>query len=257
VRNFSAVQSHASDRLLRLVRRMARALSQTPFHPQWFSFANKEKAASLALALEPDSVLDVGCAESTLRSRLPGSCRYVGLDFPTTGQLYESLPSAYADAARLPVTDESFDCVTLLDVLEHLREPRAALREAARVLRANGALVINVPFLYPLHDEPHDYQRPTVHGLRYWLQDAGFVIDTIVPRGAPLETSALIVNLALSRLLERATRAFMPAIVLAIVLLPVVLLSNTLGWVLGRLTRGDDIMPFAYSVVAQRAASKA
>jgi SAM-dependent methyltransferase len=44
-------------------------------------------------------------------------------------------------AARLPFADASFDAVTALNVLHHLDDPRPALREARRVLRAGGTLL--------------------------------------------------------------------------------------------------------------------
>ncbi len=46
---------------------------------------------------------------------------------------------------RLELEDNSFDCVVILEVLEHVREPWALLTEIKRVLRPGGALVISVP----------------------------------------------------------------------------------------------------------------
>jgi dolichyl-phosphate beta-glucosyltransferase len=49
------------------------------------------------------------------------------------------------DAAQLPIADATANVVCLLDVIEHLTDPTSALREAARVLSADGRLIINVP----------------------------------------------------------------------------------------------------------------
>ena len=49
------------------------------------------------------------------------------------------------DAAELPFEDDSFDAAVCLDVLEHLFTPLDALREVARVLKPEGALVVTVP----------------------------------------------------------------------------------------------------------------
>jgi len=46
------------------------------------------------------------------------------------------------DAGRLPIRDESVDAAVVLDALHHLPDQRAALAEAARVLRPGGVLVI-------------------------------------------------------------------------------------------------------------------
>jgi len=51
-------------------------------------------------------------------------------------------PAVQGDAGRLPVRDASVDAVVVLDALHHLPEQRAALAEAARVLRPGGVVVI-------------------------------------------------------------------------------------------------------------------
>ncbi len=54
-----------------------------------------------------------------------------------------------ADAARLPFADGSFDVVICSEVLEHLPDDRAALREMARVLAPGGRLALSVPRRFP------------------------------------------------------------------------------------------------------------
>src|SRR6185369_16042204 len=49
------------------------------------------------------------------------------------------------DATRLPLASASVDAVTLFDVLEHIDDDGSALREALRVLRPGGALLISAP----------------------------------------------------------------------------------------------------------------
>jgi SAM-dependent methyltransferase len=49
------------------------------------------------------------------------------------------------DAARLPLRDACFDAVASHSVFEHLPDPPAAFREARRILRAGGFLLVNVP----------------------------------------------------------------------------------------------------------------
>lgn len=54
-----------------------------------------------------------------------------------------SLTASVGEA--LPFREEAFDLVTLIDVLEHVSDIQETLREAVRVLRPGGALVIQAP----------------------------------------------------------------------------------------------------------------
>ncbi|MEA2626930.1 MAG: hypothetical protein QOD06_2975 [Candidatus Binatota bacterium] len=76
------------------------------------------------------------------------------------------------DGATLPFADGSFDLVVVIDMLEHVRDDAAFVAELARVTRAGGELVLNVPHRKPwsvgrplrnvlgLTDEWHGHLRP-------------------------------------------------------------------------------------------------
>jgi SAM-dependent methyltransferase len=90
----------------------------------------------------------------------------------------------------LPFPDASFDTALLSDVVEHLPRPGATMAEVARVLRPGGCVILNTPFLYPLHEEPWDYQRLTRHGLTRLVGDAGLEPEILVETGGGLDTVA-------------------------------------------------------------------
>lgn len=234
-----------------MLRRGALTLSWTPLHPQWLSFRTKRRAATRVGALARGRVLDIGCAGGALRDHLAQDCEYIGLDYPETVlSMYGTRPTVFGDAGMLPFAKGSFDAVVILDVLEHLPDPQACLCEAERVLRDRGAVLVHVPFLYPLHDEPFDFWRMTRYGLHRIFQHAGLRIETIRAEGAPAETAVLLLNLALARAVLRAANVFAPAIALGVVAAPLILFTNCLGWLLGKLTRDDTFMPTAYWVYA-------
>jgi SAM-dependent methyltransferase len=56
-------------------------------------------------------------------------------------------------------------------VLEHLPDPQACVDEMQRLLRTGGLVLASVPFFYPVHADPYDYQRFTEDGLRHLFRD--------------------------------------------------------------------------------------
>ncbi|MBM4168448.1 MAG: class I SAM-dependent methyltransferase [Ignavibacteria bacterium] len=75
--------------------------------------------------------------------------------------------------AALPLASGTCDTVLSTQVLEHTRLPDEYLREAARVLKPGGYLILTCPGSYMLHEVPYDYYRFTVHGLEYLLERNG------------------------------------------------------------------------------------
>lgn len=72
-------------------------------------------------------------------------------------------------AERLPFADAAFDGVVCDQVLEHVADPEAVLREITRVTKPGGLLYVGVPFIYPLHPSPKDFARWSVDGVRALL----------------------------------------------------------------------------------------
>lgn len=55
----------------------------------------------------------------------------------------------------------SFDTVLCTDVLEHIYNPELLFSEMSRILKPGAHLILAVPFLYWIHETPHDYHRYT------------------------------------------------------------------------------------------------
>lgn len=91
---------------------------------------------------------------------------------------------------NLPLGDEEFDTIILSDVLEHIPEPRRLCDEIYRVLSRNGRIIMNVPFYYWLHEQPHDYYRYTEFALRRFVESSGFKVVLLEPTGGAPEIMA-------------------------------------------------------------------
>ena len=103
----------------------------------------------------------------------------------------------------LPVTDASYDHVLLINVLEHVFEYRALLREAVRVLKPDGSLVVVVPFLFPIHPSPNDYHRFTFVALQQELSRVGLKDISVHSLGGGVFASRYLL---LDRLLPKFLR---------------------------------------------------
>ncbi|MBP1609927.1 MAG: hypothetical protein H6Q04_2162 [Acidobacteria bacterium] len=70
-----------------------------------------------------------------------------------------------ADGANLPLVDGSVDTITCNAVIEHVPNPSALVEEIHRVLKPGGYAQLMVPFIFPFHAYPGDYQRYTAAGI--------------------------------------------------------------------------------------------
>lgn len=141
------------------------------------------KALREALPRLSGRLLDVGCGNQPYRELLTAGGRvteYVGIDMP--GARYIS-PDLLWDGVGIPGGECEFDCAILTEVLEHCPAPESLLREVRRVLRAGGVLFLTVPFIWPLHEIPHDEYRYTPFALRRLLAAGGFEEDRITALG--------------------------------------------------------------------------
>jgi len=113
------------------------------------------------------ALADLGCGNAPLAGvYAPYVESMLWVDWPasTHGLVTPDLEQDLAEPLALP--DACVDTVLLTDVLEHMREPDRLIGEIRRILRPGGRAIIGVPFLYWLHEEPHDHHRFTIHKLR-------------------------------------------------------------------------------------------
>jgi ubiquinone/menaquinone biosynthesis C-methylase UbiE len=145
-----------------------------------------------ALVQAGTRVLDVGCGEQPLRESVQArGGRYVPVDVERGPA---GLPQVVGSALALPVRSASADLVLCSEVLEHVGRPESALEELARVLRPGGRLVLTVPFLYPLHEEPFDFVRLTPHHVALTAGRLGLAVDELAVTGDELQVVATVLD---------------------------------------------------------------
>lgn len=114
-----------------------------------------------------------------------------------------------ADAHRIPFSDASVDAVVVQAVLEHVLDPARVVAEIHRVLRPDGLVYAETPFLQQVHEGPYDFTRFTESGHR-WLFRAFSRTDSGVVGGPGVQLiwtlGAVAAGLTRSRAVGRLTR---------------------------------------------------
>lgn len=120
-------------------------------------------------------VADLGCGESPYKEDLlETASEYVGVDWENSAH-DQSNVDVFADLCEpLPFHDGYADTVVSFQVMEHLAKPGNFLAECSRILRYGGTFFLTVPFMWHVHEAPHDYFRYTRFGLHYLLEQHGF-----------------------------------------------------------------------------------
>jgi SAM-dependent methyltransferase len=111
----------------------------------------------ITLGMLPDGAraLDVGAGGRRIRPHIETFDACSGPEVDIVGDIHQ-----------MPLDDASYDCIICTGTLEHVADPRQALREIHRVLAPGGIVHIDVPFVQGYHADPTDYWRFTLDGLR-------------------------------------------------------------------------------------------
>jgi SAM-dependent methyltransferase len=130
-------------------------------------------------------ILDVGCGTGANLLMLSEYGEAEGVDISEDALAFcreRGLDKVRLGAGeKLPYEDGTFDLVTALDVVEHMDDDLAGLREMRRVLRPGGRVLLFVPtfmFLWGLQDDVSNHRRRyRLPELRRVLEQAGFEIE--------------------------------------------------------------------------------
>jgi SAM-dependent methyltransferase len=178
----------------------------------WWFAARRDIVLSVAAAiLKPGArILDVGCGTGFFLEKANEQYQVAGLDDSPLAVGFcreRGLEGIHLGTATdlTAVAGARYDGIFLLDVIEHIDDPGAALAEAGRLLAEGGTLFVTVPaylFLWSEHDENnHHKTRYTAPRLRALLERGGFDLVKL-----SYFNSLLLPSIVAIRLVQRLLR---------------------------------------------------
>lgn len=202
-------------------------IAQDAMRIRTFEKALRHLAQKYDISLTKTKILDIGCAGGAfLKAADNLGMSTIGIE--PNRWLCEYASSRYKLDARPGVLadhhfpDNAFDVVTLWDVIEHVPQPEAELREIYRILKPGGILVVNYPDYrsmparilgkkWPFWLSVHlTYYTPKT--MRKHLTEVGFAVESIKPHWQTLELGYVLKRMAPYFSLARYPRALVEKI---------------------------------------------
>jgi len=147
-----------------------------------------QKAIDNNLKIFKGTVLDLGCGEMPYKEYIMNKnqkiIKYIGIDIKNSEHHQVIKPDLYWNAKKIPLTSNTVDSIIATEFFEHISNIDQILLECFRVLKRNGIIFFTIPFLWPLHETPHDQYRYTPYSLERLLKNAGFRNITIKTLGS-------------------------------------------------------------------------
>jgi SAM-dependent methyltransferase len=158
----------------------------------------------------PARVLDAGCGSGRNMVELAHLGEVTGVELSDTSVALARARGVGEVVAgsvlEMPFPDDSFDLAVSLDVIEHLDDDLAAMRELRRTVAPGGALLVTVPayqWLWSGHDEiNHHHRRYTHRTLQRVAERAGWKQSRTTYFNSLLLPAAIVL-----RVLDRVNRA--------------------------------------------------
>ncbi|OGF34301.1 hypothetical protein A2482_00725 [Candidatus Falkowbacteria bacterium RIFOXYC2_FULL_48_21] len=154
----------------------------------WFVGRRKivfNELAKITSTLANVVLVDIGCGTGITMELATGFQKKIGIDFSEEALRYAKTRNCgelvAGDIYKIPIADNTADCVLLMDVLEHLRDESDPLKEVFRICKKGGRIIVTVPayqFLWGGEDEVSMHKRRyTKTRLLSIIEEAGFQVE--------------------------------------------------------------------------------
>jgi len=193
-------------------------------------------------------LVDLGCGEMPYRDYFLNFVhKYTGVDWEYS--YHNVKPDVVSNLnEKIELEDNVADTIVCISVLEHLCEPQVFLNECYRILKREGYLILQVPFMWWVHESPYDYFRYTPYGLKYLFEKSGFKVISIEPQAGIFTTLFLKFNYFTLRF--TSIRFF--GILIRLFLIPLWFLLQVLAPIFDKLDRNWELETCGYFVVAEK-----
>lgn len=112
-------------------------------------------------------ILELGSVDKDIAKNLAVNCsEFIKSDYePIKDDVIK------IDATNIDFSDNSFDCVIAVSLLEHIYEYQKVIDEIYRILKHDGRLILACPFIFPYHPSTEDYFRYSPAAYRKMLSN--------------------------------------------------------------------------------------
>lgn len=187
-------------------------------------------------------LLDIGCGSKPYKSIFIHKVqKYIGIDNKS------SFADIKNDFLKAKLKAHSFNTILCTQVLEHVPDPEVFLKKIHTVLKRGGYMILTVPFVGSLHEQPTDYYRFTKFSLSYLLKKTDYKIEYIKEEGNWISSISNYVCFYLEGTFNKYYLRFPKKVILATIQITLFMLSHLPD----RLTK-PELCPMNYIAIAQK-----